>query len=72
MSQLESLFKGVKDARANVEVKLAQQQEVKKEMLSKRQEQVIIQQQYLALINKIQETVRKNELLIKKRENLQN
>ena len=72
MSQLESLFKGVKDARANVDVKLAQQQEVKKEMLSKRQEQVIIQQQYLALINKIQETVRKNELLIKKRENLQN
>ena len=72
MSQLESLFKGVKDARANVDVKLAQQQEVKKEMLSKRQEQVIIQQQYLALINKIQETVRKNELLIKKRENLKN
>ena len=72
MSQLESLFKGVKDARANVDVKLAQQQEVKKEMLSKRQEQVIIQQQYLALINKIQETVRKNELLIKKRENMQN
>ena len=72
MSQLESLFKGVKDARANVDVKLAQQQEVKKEMLTKRQEQVIIQQQYLALINKIQETVRKNELLIKKRENMQN
>ena len=72
MSQLESLFKGVKDARANVDVKLAQQQEVKKEMLTKRQEQVIIQQQYLALINKIQETVRKNELLIKKRENLKN
>ena len=72
MSQLESLFIGVKDTRANVDVKLAQQQEVKKEMLSKRQEQVIIQQQYLALINKIQETVRKNELLIKKRENMQN
>ena len=61
-----------KEAKANVDGKLSQQQEVKKEMLSKRQDQVIIQQQYLALINKIQETVRKNELLIRKRENMQN
>ena len=71
VSQLEGLLKGVNDAAANVEHKLATQLKLKNQMLSKRQEQVAVQQQYFALINKIQENIRKNEILNQKMQEIE-
>ena len=44
---------------------------MKEELLSKRQEQVSQQQLYFSLVNKLQESVRKNEALNKTKEKLE-
>ena len=62
---------GVGDAKKAVEKKLSDQINTKQELLSKRQDQVSQQQLYLSLVNKLQESVRKNEALNKTMEKLE-
>lgn len=59
------------DAKKAVEKKLSDQINTKQELLSKRQDQVSQQQLYLSLVNKLQESVRKNEALNKTMEKLE-
>ena len=66
MTQLEGLLKGVNDAKTSSVQKLSQQQEVKNGLMKKRQEQVVTQQQYFALINKLKDSVKKNEQLVQR------
>ena len=63
MSQLESLLRGVRDAKTSVDQKLTQQEEEKQELIKKRQDQIHLQQQYFTLLNKLNDSVKKNETL---------
>ena len=70
MSQLTDLLGGVKEAKASVEVKLGQQEKLREELMRRKQELVRQQQQYYALLNRIQELIRKNQTLSDKMEQI--
>ena len=70
MSQLTDLLSGVKEAKASVEVKLGQQEKLREELMRRKQELVRQQQQYYALLNRIQELIRKNQTLSDKMEQI--
>ena len=63
MSQLTDILKGVKDAKSAAELKLSQQEKVKEELMRKKTELVSQQQQYYALVNRVQELIKKNQIL---------
>ena len=63
MSQLNDILKGVKEAKANVELKLSQQKKIWEELMRRKQELVTQHQQYFALANKIQDLIKKNQSL---------
>ena len=63
MSQLNDILKGVKEAKANVELKLSQQKKIWEELMGRKQELVTQHQQYFALVNKIQDLIKKNQSL---------
>lgn len=63
MSQLNDILKGVKEAKANVELKLSQQKKIWEELMRRKQELVTQHQQYFALVNKIQDLIKKNQSL---------
>ena len=65
---METLLKGVKETKIGVDQKLGQQLNAKEKLLDKRQEQVTLHQQYLALVNKLQELLKKNDILSQKME----
>ena len=70
VSQLTDLLGGVKEAKASVEVKLGQQEKLREELMRRKQELVRQQQQYYALLNRIQELIRKNQTLSDKMEQI--
>ena len=70
MSQLTDLLGGVKEAKASVEVKLGQQERLREELMRRKAELVSQQQQYYAMLNRIQELIRKNQLLSDKMEQI--
>ena len=70
MSQLTELLGGVKEAKAGVEVKLGQQERQREELMRRKQELVGQHQQYYALLNRIQELIKKNQALSDKMEQL--
>ena len=70
VSQLTDLLSGVKEAKASVEVKLGQQEKLREELMRRKQELVRQQQQYYALLNRIQELIRKNQTLSDKMEQI--
>ena len=61
---------GVKEARASLEVKLGQQERLREELMRRKAELVSQQQQYYAILNRIQELIRKNQLLSDKMEQI--
>ena len=63
MSQLNDILKGVKDAKAIVETKLSKQMKVWEEKMKVKQDLVTQQQQYYALVNKVEELLKKNQTL---------
>ena len=60
---MTDILNGVKEARTNVEEKMSQQRKVWEELMKKKQELVTQQQHYYALLNKIQELIKKNQTL---------
>ena len=70
VSQLTELLAGVKEARAGVEVKLGHQERLREELMKRKQELVSQQQQYYALLNRIQELIKKNQVLSDKMEQI--
>ena len=70
MSQLSDLLGGVKEARASLEVKLGQQERLREELMRRKAELVSQQQQYYAMLNRIEELIRKNQLLSDKMEQI--
>ena len=70
MSQLSDLLAGVREAKAGVEVKLGQQERQREELMRRKQELVSQHQQYYALLNRIQELIKKNQALSDKMEQL--
>ena len=63
VSQLNDILKGVKEAKANVELKLSQQKKIWEELMGRKQELVTQHQHYFALVNKIQDLIKKNQSL---------
>lgn len=63
MSQLNDILKGVKDAKTIVETKLSKQMKVWEEKMKVKQDLVTQQQQYYALVNKVEELLKKNQTL---------
>ena len=61
---------GVREAKAGVEVKLGQQERQREELMRRKQELVGQHQQYYALLNRIQELIKKNQALSDKMEQL--
>ena len=61
---------GVREAKAGVEVKLGQQERQREELMRRKQELVSQHQQYYALLNRIQELIKKNQALSDKMEQL--
>ena len=53
----------MKEAKANVELKLSQQKKIWEELMRRKQELVTQHQQYFALVNKIQDLIKKNQSL---------
>ena len=53
----------MRDAKTSVDQKLTQQEEEKQELIKKRQDQIHLQQQYFTLLNKLNDSVKKNETL---------
>ena len=70
VSQLTDLLGGVREAKAGVEVKLGQQERQREELMKRKQELVSQQQQYYSLLNRIQELIKKNQLLSDKMEQI--
>lgn len=70
VSQLSDLLAGVREAKAGVEVKLGQQERQREELMRRKQELVSQHQQYYALLNRIQELIKKNQALSDKMEQL--
>ena len=70
MSQLSDLLGGVKEALASLEVKLGQQERLREELMRRKAELVSQQQQYYAMLNRIEELIRKNQLLSDKMEQI--
>lgn len=60
---MNDILKGVKEAKANVELKLSQQKKIWEELMRRKQELVTQHQQYFALVNKIQDLIKKNQSL---------
>ena len=60
---MNDILKGVKEAKANVELKLSQQKKIWEELMRRKQELVTQHQQYFALANKIQDLIKKNQSL---------
>ena len=61
---------GVREAKAGVEVKLGQQERLREELMRRKAELVSQQQQYYAMLNRIEELIRKNQLLSDKMEQI--
>jgi len=70
VGQLEEILKGVKDARRRAKDKLTEQEQVKEGVMKQKQELMFYQQQYFSLVKKIQDEVKKNELINSKLEEL--
>ena len=70
VGQLEEILKGVKDAWKKAKDKLTEQEQAKESVLKQRQDLMLHQQQYFALLKKIQDEVQKNELINRKIEEL--
>ena len=60
---MNDILKGVKEAKANVELKLSQQKKIWEELMRRKQELVTQHQHYFALVNKIQDLIKKNQSL---------
>ena len=60
---MNDILKGVKDAKAIVETKLSKQMKVWEEKMKVKQDLVTQQQQYYALVNKVEELLKKNQTL---------
>ena len=60
---MNDILKGVKDAKTIVETKLSKQMKVWEEKMKVKQDLVTQQQQYYALVNKVEELLKKNQTL---------
>ena len=70
VGQLEEILKGVKDARKRAKDKLTEQEQVKDGVMKQKQELMFYQQQYFSLVKKIQDEVKKNEIINSKLEEM--
>ena len=70
VSQLNDILKGVKETKAIVEAKFSQQRKLWEEKMKVKQDLVTQQQQYYALVNKVQDLLKKNQALSDKMEQM--
>lgn len=71
VSQLEALLIGVKQAREGAEVKKNEQMKIKDGLLAEQKELLGHQQEYFQLVNKVQEEIKKNQLITEKLKELE-
>ena len=69
-AQLEEILKGVKEGRKRAKNKLTEKEQVKERIIKQKQELMFHQQQYFTLVKKIQDEVKKNEIINSKLEEL--
>ena len=72
VGQLEEILKGVKEARKRTKDKLVEQEKIKEGAMKQKQDLMIHQQQYFTLVKKIQDEVKKNEIINYKLEEVNN
>lgn len=63
VGQLEDILKGAKDALKQAQEKMEKQEQAKDELVKKKQELMKDQNQYFSLVKKIQDEVKKNEII---------
>jgi len=72
VSQLEALLAGVKQAREGAEAKKNEQMKIKEGLLDEQKQLLGHQQEYFQLVNKIQEEIKKNQIITEKLKELEN
>ena len=68
---LETILTGVRQAREGAENKKEEQERAKEKLVEEQKVLLSHQQEYFLLVNKIQEEIRKNEIITRKLENLE-
>ena len=70
VAQLEEILKGVKEGQKRAKHKLTEKEQVKERVIKQKQELMFHQQQYFTLVKKIQDEVKKNEIINSKLDEL--
>jgi len=71
VDQMETLLTGVKQAREGAEVKMQEQLKIKEGLVAEKKELLSHQQEYFTLVNKVQEEIKKNQIITEKLEELE-